>query len=358
MFEGHTDWRLPDAEREAAQEQQRIHIRSVLTLHFFRAYTGVRDLTLRSVYVEGDLVQRVVRSMPLSKLDCGFISTDSIRVLVDECPNLKAFTCTGLSIPYLRGVTESNVITLAQCGQLEQLCVHCMNLTDSSLIALGQGCPNLRELRLMDGSTTGVTNEGIIAFVTHTPSLECFEAPFRLADASSSIVALAQRCLNLHTLILTHGTLRGIEAIDALAQHSTHLKELTLDYLDPADVAPTQFKESLLGLLTKCSYLERLSVRNGIRGTEGEAMEEALTSADSRLTFGITLRVVTQDGNEIVYRLLMTTPMQRLMTAFCNRQGVSMSSIRFLFDGSRVSPFQTPHELELEEGDVIDVMHA
>jgi len=52
----------------------------------------------------------------------------------------------------------------------------------------------------------------------------------------------------------------------------------------------------------------------------------------------------------------MATPMQRLMTAFCNRQGVSMSSIRFLFDGSRVSPFQTPHELELEEGDVIDVM--
>ena len=355
MFEGHTDWRLPDAEREAAQEQQRIHIRSVLTLHFFRAYTGVRDLTLRSVYVEGDLVQRVVRSMPLSKLllDCGFISTDSICVLVDECPNLKAFTCSSY---FTGGITDSNVITLAQCGQLEQLCFQGRGLTDSSLIALGQGCPNLRELRLVDHSTTSVTNAGIIAFVTHTPNLECFEATFRVADASSSIVALAQHCPNLHTLILTHVSLRGIEAIDALAQHSSLLKKLSLDHLDPADVAPTQFKKSLLGLLANCTHLERFSVRDGILGTEGRAMEEALRSADSRLTFGITLKVVTQDGNEIFFKLRMATPMQRLMTAFCNRQGVSMNSIRFLFDGSRVSPNQTPHELELEEGDVIDVM--
>ena len=38
------------------------------------------------------------------------------------------------------------------------------------------------------------------------------------------------------------------------------------------------------------------------------------------------------------------------MTAFCNRQGVAMSSVRFLFDGSRISPNQTPQELEMEDG--------
>ena len=32
------------------------------------------------------------------------------------------------------------------------------------------------------------------------------------------------------------------------------------------------------------------------------------------------------------------------------------SSVRFLFDGNRVNPNQTPQELEMEDGDVIDVM--
>ena len=52
----------------------------------------------------------------------------------------------------------------------------------------------------------------------------------------------------------------------------------------------------------------------------------------------------------------MTTPLQKLMNAFCNRNGVAMNSVRFLFDGNRVNPNQTPADLEMEDGDVIDVM--
>ena len=70
----------------------------------------------------------------------------------------------------------------------------------------------------------------------------------------------------------------------------------------------------------------------------------------------INLKVVTQDGNEIFFKCRMTTPLERLMTAFCIRQGVAVNSVRFLFDGGRVSPMQTPAELEMEDGDVIDVM--
>ena len=33
-----------------------------------------------------------------------------------------------------------------------------------------------------------------------------------------------------------------------------------------------------------------------------------------------------------------------------------MNSVRFLFDGNRVNPNQTPQELDMEDGDVIDVM--
>ena len=44
------------------------------------------------------------------------------------------------------------------------------------------------------------------------------------------------------------------------------------------------------------------------------------------------------------------------MNAFCNRQGVAPNSVRFLFDGQRINATQTPQELEMEDGDVIDVM--
>jgi len=70
----------------------------------------------------------------------------------------------------------------------------------------------------------------------------------------------------------------------------------------------------------------------------------------------LSLKVVTQDGNEIFFKCKMTTPLQKLMTAFCNRQGVGNQSVRFLFDGQRINPSQTPQELEMEDGDVIDVM--
>ena len=97
----------------------------------------------------------------------------------------------------------------------------------------------------------------------------------------------------------------------------------------------------------------------------------------------INLKVVAQDGNEIFFkcglpaapsasthtglrgadtpprarrRCKKTTPLQKLMNAYCQRQGVSLQAVRFLFDGSRVNSSQTPESLEMEDGDVIDVM--
>ncbi|XYA01316.1 SUMO protein smt3 [Meyerozyma guilliermondii] len=67
----------------------------------------------------------------------------------------------------------------------------------------------------------------------------------------------------------------------------------------------------------------------------------------------INLKV--SDGSaEIFFKIKRTTPMRRLMEAFCKRQGKSMDTIRFLIDGARVGPDNTPDSLELEDGDVIE----
>mmetsp|Transcript_21221 Transcript_21221/g.53788 ORF Transcript_21221/g.53788 Transcript_21221/m.53788 type:complete len:93 (+) Transcript_21221:586-864(+) len=70
----------------------------------------------------------------------------------------------------------------------------------------------------------------------------------------------------------------------------------------------------------------------------------------------INLRVSTQDGNAIHFKCKMTTPMGKLMSAFCERQGVEMHPIRFLFDDCRIMQDQTPIDLEMEDGDSIDAM--
>ena len=86
-------------------------------------------------------------------------------------------------------------------------------------------------------------------------------------------------------------------------------------------------------------------------GDDGEEKQEAKANGDA-----INLKVVTQDGNEIFFKCKSATPLNKLMNAFCQRQGVSINSVRFLFDGQRISPQQTPSALFMEDGDVIDVM--
>ncbi|KOO33272.1 ubiquitin-like protein smt3 [Chrysochromulina tobinii] len=70
------------------------------------------------------------------------------------------------------------------------------------------------------------------------------------------------------------------------------------------------------------------------------------------------LKVVSQDGTEVFFKCKPDTKLEKLMRAFCQRQGVAMESVRFLFDGNRIRENQTPNELEMEDGDSIDVVVA
>ena len=85
-------------------------------------------------------------------------------------------------------------------------------------------------------------------------------------------------------------------------------------------------------------------------------MQIAARAALAVLRAKINLKVVTQDGNEIYFKVRRNVRLQTLMHAFCNRQGVTMGSVRFLFDGNRINDMQTPSQLEMEDGDIIDVM--
>ncbi|XP_028753906.1 small ubiquitin-related modifier 1-like [Neltuma alba] len=70
----------------------------------------------------------------------------------------------------------------------------------------------------------------------------------------------------------------------------------------------------------------------------------------------INLKVRDQEGNEVFFRIKKSTPLKKLMNAYCHRQSINPFSIVFLFDGQKFRGEQTPHELEMEDDDEIDAM--
>eukprot|EP00918_Siedleckia_nematoides_P041519 GHVU01090301.1.p3 GENE.GHVU01090301.1~~GHVU01090301.1.p3 ORF type:complete len:112 (-),score=23.94 GHVU01090301.1:1411-1746(-) len=68
------------------------------------------------------------------------------------------------------------------------------------------------------------------------------------------------------------------------------------------------------------------------------------------------VRVRSPDGNEVFFKIRKNTKFEKLMNVYCNRLGQNPDLVRFLFDGERIRTDQSPEELNMEDGDVIDAM--
>ncbi len=62
-----------------------------------------------------------------------------------------------------------------------------------------------------------------------------------------------------------------------------------------------------------------------------------------------------QDNTEVQFKVKLTTNMGKLKKSYSDRHGVPVNSLRFLFDGRRINDEETPKQLEMEDGDVIEV---
>ena len=56
---------------------------------------------------------------------------------------------------------------------------------------------------------------------------------------------------------------------------------------------------------------------------------------------------VTDNNNEVYFKIKRTTQLKKLMDAFCERQGKAPQTVRFLFDGTRVNPTDNPESVSL-----------
>ncbi|KAF2458917.1 ubiquitin-related domain-containing protein [Lineolata rhizophorae] len=64
---------------------------------------------------------------------------------------------------------------------------------------------------------------------------------------------------------------------------------------------------------------------------------------------------VTDNNNEVFFKIKRTTQLKKLMDAWCERSGKSPASVRFLFDGTRVGAHDSPETLEMQDGDTLEV---
>ncbi|KAG7119236.1 Ubiquitin-like protein pmt3/smt3 like [Verticillium longisporum] len=64
---------------------------------------------------------------------------------------------------------------------------------------------------------------------------------------------------------------------------------------------------------------------------------------------------VTDNNNEVFFKIKKSTKLEKLMNAFCDRQGKAFNTVRFVFEGQRVQPTDTPSALEMADGDTLEV---
>lgn len=56
---------------------------------------------------------------------------------------------------------------------------------------------------------------------------------------------------------------------------------------------------------------------------------------------------VTDGATEVIFKIKKTTPLRKVMDAFCKRTGKDPKGLRFLHDGERISESDTPEKVRV-----------
>jgi small ubiquitin-related modifier len=81
-------------------------------------------------------------------------------------------------------------------------------------------------------------------------------------------------------------------------------------------------------------------------------MEETKPKLEAGSDSVISIKVKDQSGGEIVFKIKPSTKFGRVWDAYCQKKAWDVGQVRFVFDGERLKPEQTPEEIGMEDGDV------
>jgi small ubiquitin-related modifier len=75
----------------------------------------------------------------------------------------------------------------------------------------------------------------------------------------------------------------------------------------------------------------------GQQSPNGAGLDGSTAAANEHLNIK-----VTDGNNEVFFKIKRSTRLEKLMKAFCDRQGKDLKSARFLFEGQKVQPSDSP----------------
>ena len=87
--------------------------------------------------------------------------------------------------------------------------------------------------------------------------------------------------------------------------------------------------------------------------------EEGTKKGDASCVNIVNIRMKDwKNGEETMFRVRQTTPFGRIMDSFASHKGVNVAGLRFFFDDEQIDPDLTIADLDLEDGDQVDVFLA
>ncbi|VDM54839.1 unnamed protein product [Angiostrongylus costaricensis] len=80
--------------------------------------------------------------------------------------------------------------------------------------------------------------------------------------------------------------------------------------------------------------------------------------ADSAEAKYVKIRIADQESSVLEYEVRACALMGEIKRDFARRLGIDLSRLRFICDGQLVVDTDTPQELELKDGDMIEVISS
>ncbi|GMS79355.1 hypothetical protein PENTCL1PPCAC_1530, partial [Pristionchus entomophagus] len=140
-------------------------------------------------------------------------------------------------------------------------------------------------------------------------------------------------------------TVNGLPVLILLSMDGVKLK--MFDFVESGE-GPEETMEKLL----KC--VDAFASSKLTMGDNGETTANDNAGGDRNADY-MTLKIFDQDANEVHFRVKPWTLLGRLKNRYADKRGVTVSSLRFLFNGRSINDDDTPMILEMEEDDVIEV---
>eukprot|EP01027_Heterolobosea_sp_BB2_P003161 GEZU01004785.1.p2 GENE.GEZU01004785.1~~GEZU01004785.1.p2 ORF type:complete len:119 (+),score=23.62 GEZU01004785.1:71-427(+) len=78
--------------------------------------------------------------------------------------------------------------------------------------------------------------------------------------------------------------------------------------------------------------------------------QSVITSLPAHRSALLTLKIVSEnDADQTPFNVRKSTPLKRLMMAYCQLKALQLDQIAFEYCGERLSPIQTPEQLNMSE---------